>query len=516
MKKIGKLLGIAAMAAVMSFLSATTSYADDKAVCLEAVSDEDMVKAYIRNAADASELSYQIGNIPADNVKSFPIGEDENPVRTLLMLDNSISIPDDTRDDISSLMNGIIDQHLDGEMLRLATFAGDATYLTDSYSDDYTALKNILGSVEYVDQETYLTDVLYAVLDDLNKEHYMGYTRIVIISDGVDNNPLGVTREELFERMGEMPYPIYTIGIDKGSNGDLLKNMFAISRQSETPYWTLNDQNGFEIADSLKRDSDILVVQAEIPSEAKIGGTQSSKLSIGGKDEVIFDVTMPFSVKEEDSASKEAAEEPETESSRQAEIATETAAKAGQENESGASGAPVRLILVGSLAAIAIIGLCVAIFLIIRNRGKGKRDEPPELVPDIAPADDGETVIVSYSDDSGNPRQSVLPQSAGNTPTYRLVLTDTSDPSRSFQCELRGSAKIGLLPDNDIVIGDDRSVSKHHCKITDKSGRFFIVDVGSTNGTYLNGNLLMAEKEITSGCILKMGRSVMSVKIERQ
>lgn len=52
------------------------------------------------------------------------------------------------------------------------------------------------------------------------------------------------------------------------------------------------------------------------------------------------------------------------------------------------------------------------------------------------------------------------------------------------------STTIGRLSDNDIVV-ESSSVSKVHCKITNElDDRYLIVDMGSTNGTKVNGRKL--------------------------
>lgn len=58
---------------------------------------------------------------------------------------------------------------------------------------------------------------------------------------------------------------------------------------------------------------------------------------------------------------------------------------------------------------------------------------------------------------------------------------------------------IGKLPDNHIVI-DKANVSRHHAKIVlDKGGNFEIVDLQSTNGTYVNGRKVRGSMPIRPG-----------------
>jgi diguanylate cyclase (GGDEF)-like protein len=68
-----------------------------------------------------------------------------------------------------------------------------------------------------------------------------------------------------------------------------------------------------------------------------------------------------------------------------------------------------------------------------------------------------------------------------------------------------------------IVIGRDAgsqvpldlgSVSRRHAKLTCKDRSWWIVDLGSTNGTYLNGKEVDAERQLESGDVLKLGGAV--------
>jgi pSer/pThr/pTyr-binding forkhead associated (FHA) protein len=70
--------------------------------------------------------------------------------------------------------------------------------------------------------------------------------------------------------------------------------------------------------------------------------------------------------------------------------------------------------------------------------------------------------------------------------------------------ELNGSATIGRSPAVEIQI-DDPFASGRHARIYERGGLFYVEDMGSTNGTYLNGQtvhsqeLLRAEDRIRIG-----------------
>lgn len=52
------------------------------------------------------------------------------------------------------------------------------------------------------------------------------------------------------------------------------------------------------------------------------------------------------------------------------------------------------------------------------------------------------------------------------------------------------SVTLGRKPDNDIVL-DHPTISGHHCKIYSSGGTYFVEDLNSTNGTFVNGKKVM-------------------------
>jgi hypothetical protein len=77
----------------------------------------------------------------------------------------------------------------------------------------------------------------------------------------------------------------------------------------------------------------------------------------------------------------------------------------------------------------------------------------------------------------------VLPSPSARAGTPSLMWGD-----QSFAV-LRSPTRMGRLPDNDIVFNDKR-VSRHHAEVVENSGRWVLRDIGSTNGTAVNGKVL--------------------------
>ncbi len=65
---------------------------------------------------------------------------------------------------------------------------------------------------------------------------------------------------------------------------------------------------------------------------------------------------------------------------------------------------------------------------------------------------------------------------------------------------------IGKANDNEYVVNDP-SVSRHHARLTyEKEGHWILEDLGSTNGTFVNG-IQIARKQVTSKDVIKLGDS---------
>ena len=67
-----------------------------------------------------------------------------------------------------------------------------------------------------------------------------------------------------------------------------------------------------------------------------------------------------------------------------------------------------------------------------------------------------------------------------------------------------GRVRIGAEADNDLVLAH-QSVSGHHAEIHQSNGVCTIRDLGSTNGTFLNGSRITTEQRLTAGDKLRFG-----------
>src|SRR5262245_13821080 len=83
-----------------------------------------------------------------------------------------------------------------------------------------------------------------------------------------------------------------------------------------------------------------------------------------------------------------------------------------------------------------------------------------------------------------------------------LKIISPEAPERSVELEPKNT--LGRHPDNTIQILD-RIVSKNHCHIDLSDGRYVLRDLGSLNGTYINGERVSGQRELEAGDEITLG-----------
>ena len=85
----------------------------------------------------------------------------------------------------------------------------------------------------------------------------------------------------------------------------------------------------------------------------------------------------------------------------------------------------------------------------------------------------------------------------------RLVMSQGPQPGQTFVLD-QDSLTLGRDPHNDISISDPQ-ISRQHARIVRRDDQMVIEDVGSTNGTYVNGMRLSGPHTLVSGDVIGLG-----------
>lgn len=108
-------------------------------------------------------------------------------------------------------------------------------------------------------------------------------------------------------------------------------------------------------------------------------------------------------------------------------------------------------------------------------------------------------------------------------PSLADLLAGDPTPPYAFLVVLSGSARgqtlivdrlpveLGRSPDADLVLADD-SVSRRHAVLRGDRGSLEVEDVGSSNGTSINGNPMVGALSLLDGDLVTFGSATCLVK----
>ncbi len=150
-------------------------------------------------------------------------------------------------------------------------------------------------------------------------------------------------------------------------------------------------------------------------------------------------------------------------------------------------------LLVLRLLAVAVLYafLCITLYVIWRDLGDAAHTQPQSPQEEATPADE---VFTPYG------RLQVV--SGGET---QLQVGEVFD--------LGTYATLGRAPDNHIVL-TDTYVSSYHARLDRRDGEWWLTDLGSRNGTLLNGVPITKSVPLADGDVIGIGHVELGLAIE--
>ena len=155
-------------------------FAAELSAVMNAYTTDENITLFLRNQGEELSQVY----IGSEECEDYSV-EDLGPIRTTVIVDNSLSIQAKYRNDIKSFLADLVAARNDGDLFTIATFAEDITYLVED-SNDYLDIKNKIDSFEFANQETFFSKTLYTVIQDIEKNEDIRYSRVIIVADGAD------------------------------------------------------------------------------------------------------------------------------------------------------------------------------------------------------------------------------------------------------------------------------------------------------------------------------------------
>lgn len=143
---------------------------------------------------------------------------------------------------------------------------------------------------------------------------------------------------------------------------------------------------------------------------------------------------------------------------------------------------------------------------------------PPVDMPGQAPDREPTTLMPAWQPPPAAPPPGPPPLSVPETmamptrppaagvaaPQAELVIESGPDAGHTHRAGDH-ALRLGRSPDNDVILRDP-ATSGHHARIERRGDQFWIVDLGSTNGTFVNGESIQ-EKQLSHGDRVTVGQN---------
>jgi pSer/pThr/pTyr-binding forkhead associated (FHA) protein len=99
----------------------------------------------------------------------------------------------------------------------------------------------------------------------------------------------------------------------------------------------------------------------------------------------------------------------------------------------------------------------------------------------------------------------------GTPQTASIVVVHEPDGAKPRTFKLAASMLVGRAPECEIRVGDTYA-SQQHARLFGRAGGWYVEDLGSTNGTYVNDERLGAPVQVRPGDRIRVGTTQMELK----
>src|SRR5918911_660719 len=86
-------------------------------------------------------------------------------------------------------------------------------------------------------------------------------------------------------------------------------------------------------------------------------------------------------------------------------------------------------------------------------------------------------------------------------------------PGAGQALDVEGAAVIGRDPASAALVVEDREVSRRHASLIPEGQSLNVEDLGSTNGTFVNGERLVGSRVLVPGDRLRIGTTVLELTL---
>ena len=431
----------------------------------------------------------------------------DSGIAVVLAIDVSASLNNQSFSKIKSVCIDLVSRLPKNSQVAVIA-VGDEAKLVSKFTVDLKAVRGFIEALAPSDQETSLYESILASQDIFNQ---VGQTlplrrAVIVITDGLDDSHRGYSKEEVLRKIAEGTSPVYSIGLLKpqGHSGqkDALRVLAELSRTSGGSFYqaseaTVEDtirnvEKSLMNAWLVKVDCKACVRDGAVKRLQLLHRSESSLIS-DSRDVRLFPIT-PIAVVNPTPSVVELA----------------WFAKAWQWWQAKTLGYPWLPWVVGASLTVMLI---IAVYFGVRWFRGWRANRPLEtFVPHPWDTDmhlsGGTKKYTTAQDDKTDQVTSNAIAVEGRRVTIAMV------GHAKRVVALNNNIKFGRASGNDIALPEDTESSSHHAEIVDRQGVLVLVDLGSTNGTYLNGTKIRKPEPLHDGDVIVVGSTEMRIYFE--
>jgi hypothetical protein len=160
-------------------------------------------------------------------------------------------------------------------------------------------------------------------------------------------------------------------------------------------------------------------------------------------------------------------------------------------------------VLVGTLM---LAGAFAAAYLLRKKPEAETSGDKTVAVRDADEDDGADRTIVMRAPEVGQVERTIMLRLQPS-----LTITRGSGEGQVFNLSMESAVSIGRAPTNDIPVNDN-AVSGEHCRIRPESGAFVLLDLQSTNGTFVNEKRIERHR-LSEGDVVRVGETQLLFKM---
>ncbi len=148
------------------------------------------------------------------------------------------------------------------------------------------------------------------------------------------------------------------------------------------------------------------------------------------------------------------------------------------------------------------ISIVLVLFFLLLRRKKSVL-EPQSAVPDPTPS----PTLEQSSDVSVDMAITAMPKTQQVGIPIQLTVVSGAQRGREWLTDVGTETVIGRSLNCTVVIDDDGEISSCNSVLSSEGGLLFVDDLGSTNGTFVNGSPISGRRRVGDGDLILVGRT---------